>query len=94
MKYENKNTDALEIWESGGYLELVLVVSNAIIQIDVIWPHSQAKSLPADRIQIWERNQGIVRDIFTATFFSGFSNFMPHFGLSILMLGKDVKCPR
>jgi hypothetical protein len=33
-----KNTDALESWESGGYLEMVLVVSNTITRIDVMWP--------------------------------------------------------
>ena len=56
--------------------------------------HSQAKRLSANRIQVRKRNQFIVRDIFTATFFSGLSNFMPHFGLNILMLGEEVEYPR
>ena len=59
-----------------------------------MWPHAQAKGLSADRVEIWKRNQYIVRDIFTATFFSSLPNFMPHFGLNILMLGKEMKYPR
>jgi hypothetical protein len=88
------NTDVLWSWETGGYLEMALSVSNAMTRIDVMRLHSQAKGFSADRIEIWKRNQCIVRDIFTATFFSGLSNFMSHFGLNILMLGKEVKYPR
>jgi len=76
--------------EAGGCLEMETL---AIIWVDIVWPHSQAKSLFTDRIQVRKRNQCVVWDIFPILY-SGLPNFMAQFGLNVLMLAKEVEYPR